>query len=306
MSRAAKSHFICWNGSQQRKAKTRAALAVLETPPGQRPVQLNPVMKKEKRVRTKGSKRAVSLQPQTAPPSVAQSAPAAPRVTQIEHGLQSFPWRFSRATLELFKMVDEEERRRESEKSDCTRLRILHNATAILAQESNGLLCDIPLGGNVPRTWVKPFGPIEPTHEVEMARFHIRDVWKQAQTTKACDVLGGLLSSLHDCIMHHPGLRAESAALAAISEGHNELVGFELSADRGRWMGRKLDATELWFAKKLRGAECVPFSGYIALLDDVKDIFVRDSCRSKVGASIVKILTGRNTIQKVGQFLDSL
>ena len=51
-----KSRFKCLLGSRHRKEnKKRAPLAVRLTPPGARPVQLNPVMKKEKQACRNGS-----------------------------------------------------------------------------------------------------------------------------------------------------------------------------------------------------------------------------------------------------------
>jgi hypothetical protein len=51
-----------------------------------------------------------------------------------------------------------------------------------------------------PGDGIKPFGPIEPTHEINSARYLICDEWKKSLGAKACDALGGILPSLYECI----------------------------------------------------------------------------------------------------------
>jgi hypothetical protein len=253
-------------------------------------------MKKEKRVRTIRSKSWVNIQSRKQPGSASSMPPAS----------QMFPMNFLKAVSVLGLMVAEEETRRSQRREDCTRLRIIQGATSTLIYQGTRLLCGVPHNGPEVSSGVIPFGPIEPTHEVEMARYHIADVWKRIQTEKADSAIGGTLAGLHDCIQHHPGLLAERAALSIISAGNNELIGLMNAEKEGRWNGRKLTGAEFWFAMKLHQAHRAPLAEFLALLNDVQGIFDMDLKRSKVAEVIGKILVGKFAILKMLVWLDKL
>jgi hypothetical protein len=176
----------------------------------------------------------------------------------------------------------------------------IHNGSAA-AQNSPAESPAAPLN-----SYVRPFGPMEPTSEVDMARMHIEDEWERCLKLQACDALGGELAALNDCIRHHPGLRTESEALDAMCDAHNELVGLGKAEESKRWDGRKLTGAELWFVRKLSASDFQPFSGFLGLLEDSRDIFDGDSRVARVSSAIQKILDGQWVMNKVRMYLKSI
>jgi hypothetical protein len=94
---------------------------------------------------------------------------------------------------------------------------------------------------------VKPFGPVEPTEEVDSARHHIKDVWFEAEKKQLCDTVS-ILYCLRSCLAHNPYLATESQAIMALHEGGNALTELE---NRCAEDDAGVTAVEKWLVKQL-------------------------------------------------------
>jgi len=255
-----------------------------------------------KQARAKGSGETAKQQEQKAGAESNQAAPA----TVPEETPRQFALRFLMVVAQLQLMVCNEVEKVQKRGGNETRLRIILRAMDTLLEQGSGFLTETPFKGVMPDSNMKPFGTVEPPHEVEMARYLIWDEWKRCLTLNAHDALGGNLISLHDCIRHHPGLRTEMKALDAMNSGDNELIRLMNAEKSGRWDGRKLNGAESWFAKKLNAAHGGEFRGYLGLLEDARMIFERDPRGARVADAIQKIIRGQEVFNKVRSYLDAI
>jgi hypothetical protein len=147
---------------------------------------------------------------------------------------------------------------------------------------------------------VRPFGPLEPTDDTQMARLHIHDFFKQCERMKGCDGTSNFLC-LAACMKYHPQLETETNAAWDLSNGFN---GLTTLSNRHFVSDPTLTALEKWLARRLD--ENLQLESLWPVLTTALPMLQENPATKDLADDVAWMIAAKTTMAKVRMYLDSI